>query len=95
MEIWIKDLSSKVTKTRFGKVIPKNETKVDMIKYFGRDVLKDLKSDPEVKVIVHNASNLKEEKKQAEIKVEQAPIVMKAEEIRIENIAKKRSKLNG
>jgi len=92
MEIWLQDLSDRANYTRFGKVIPKKETKVDMIKYFGRDVLKELKADRLIKVIVHNASNLAEEKKQAEIKIEEAPVVMKAEEIRRDEIGKKRGR---
>jgi hypothetical protein len=65
MEIWIKDLTNRSCYTRFGKTIPKSETKIDMIKYFGRDVLSELKSDKNIKCIMHNAPNLEAEKKEA------------------------------
>jgi hypothetical protein len=77
MEAWIKDLSSKNCYTRFGKVIPKKEIKVDIIKYFGRDVLKELKNDPLIKVIVHNAQDKQTEKKEAIKKTEKVKEVEK------------------
>ena len=65
MEAWIQDISTKQCYTRYGKVIPKRETKIDIEKYFGRDVLTELKNDSLIKVIVHNAEDLQAEKKAA------------------------------
>lgn len=83
MEAWIKDIGESQCYTRFGKVIPKKETKVDVEKYFGRDVLEQLKSDKRIKVIVHNASNLQAEKKEA----------VKKEEVVKEKIAEEKKEV--
>jgi hypothetical protein len=55
MEAWIQDISTKQCYTRYGKVIPKRETKIDIEKYFGRDVLTELKNDSLIKFIVNIA----------------------------------------
>lgn len=88
MEAWITDISNRSCKTRFGKVIPKRETKIDVEKYFGRDVLKDLKNDPEIKVVVHNAKDLETEKKEAIKKEEKVKDFVKQEEARKEEVRK-------
>jgi hypothetical protein len=88
MEVWIKDLSDRSCYTRFGKEIPKKETKIDVIKYFGRDVVNELKNDKLIKVIVHNAKNLGAEKKEAEIKEEKAPEVKRKEAQRKKTVSK-------
>jgi len=97
MELWIQDISTKECHQRFGKNIPKKETKIDMIKFFGRDVLAELKSDPLIKIIVHNAKDLIVEKKEAAVKEEQVQLVIEKEEERKEEVAKTRGrrKVNG
>jgi hypothetical protein len=85
MDIWIKDLSDRSQYTRFGKIIPKKETKVDMIEYFGRDVLSQLKSDKNnMSVIVHNSKDLDQEKKEAKQKEDNAD---KNKKINITNLS--------
>lgn len=92
MEIWIQDLSLANCYTRFGKVIPKKETKIDMIKYFGKDVLNELKADPRIKVVVHNSVNLEAEKKEATQKESEVDLFHKAEEERIKTVKVNRKK---
>lgn len=59
MEIWIKYNGEHENYTRFGKKIPKNETKIDMAKFFGiseekcNTRIKDLCSDKNIKIIKH------------------------------------------
>jgi hypothetical protein len=88
MEIWIQDISNKECHQRFGKNIPKKETKIDMIKFFGRDVLNELKRDPFIKIIVHNAQDLQKEKLEATKKEENVTMVIQAEEARKEEVTK-------
>lgn len=95
MEIWIKDISTRNCYTRFGKVIPKKETKVDVEKFFGRDVLSAIKSDPLIKCIVHNAKDLETEKKAASKRELEVNIVIENEKERKKEIKKNIKKGKG
>jgi len=88
MEAWIKDISNKNCYTRFGKIIPKKETKIDIEKYFGKDVLKQLQSDLLIKVIVHNATDKEEQKKEAVKKEVEVKDFEKKETERVQEVTK-------
>lgn len=88
MEAYIRNKSDK-NKSRYGKVIPKYETKIDIKSYFGRDddtFIKQLMNDSDLEVNLVKSAGTEIRQKAIDLENE------KKEELRKEDEIKKRGR---